>query len=794
MIGTTISHYTILEKLGEGGMGVVYKARDIKLDRVVALKFLPHHVTPSEVEQARFLQEAKASAALNHPNVCSVIDIQEADGNQFIVMEYLDGVTLRKKIASRGVTSPVALPVDDAISYAIQIGEALHEAHSNGIVHRDIKCENIMVNSRNQVKVTDFGLAKLKGSLKLTKTSSTVGTLGYMAPEQIQGGEVDTRSDIFSFGVVLFEMLTGKMPFRGEHEAAMMYSILNEEPESLLKFKPDLSPELDRIIHRSLEKDPEDRYQSVADMVSELRRLQKASTRVVRPDPTSPSRTNSTIPPAPVAKHRSPVLRWTAIALAVIMVSIAAWVLLDQKPSQKITSMAVLPFVNAGADQSAEYLSDGFTESLINSLSKFPGVKMMSRNSVFRYKGKDVDPQVVGKELNVGAVLLGRIQQNAGALSVSVELVNTTDNSHMWGNQYERNPSEIIALQNEISRELSRQLSISLTGDQEQQMIRSATENTEAYQLYLKGRFYWNKRTTEGFKKAVELFQNAIDKDPGYALAYSGLADCYNLMSSYYILPASDASSKARAAANRAIDLDNTLGEPHTNLASIAMDYDWKFDDAEREFKRAIELNPNYATAHHWYGEFLAAMGRRKEGMAEIGRAIESDPLAPVLYASAAWILYAMGEHQQAITNADRALELDSQFPRAFSLKASVYSRMGKHEEALRYARQAIAASGNGIEYRALLGFVMGRAGMRTEAETTLRGLHEISRNEFVAPVLFAIVYAGLNNDDKVFEWLEKMYEARSGDIVMLNIEPAWDLVRGDPRFTTLTQKVGLPQ
>jgi len=787
MIGQTISHYRIIEKLGEGGMGVVYKAQDTKLDRVVALKFLPHHLTVNDAEKARFLQEAKVAATLNHPNVCVIHSIEEVEDKQFIVMELVDGRTLREVIQS-AIPNP-----QSAISYAVQIGEALHEAHSKGIVHRDIKCENMMVNSRNQIKVMDFGLAKLKGSLKLTKATSTVGTLAYMAPEQIQGGEVDGRSDLFSFGVVLFEMLTGKMPFRGEHDAAIMYSILNEEPEPLTKYVPDASAELLHILNRALEKDPGDRYQHVDDMVSELRRLQKPSIRVVRPAQMEHSGTlTGTSMPAISPKKSN--LRLLIAAVAIVLLGGAAWLLFQNKPGQKITSMAVLPFINSGPDQSAEYLSDGFTESLINSLSRLPGVKMMSRNSVFRYKGKDADPQIVGKELDVAAVLMGRIVQSAEGLSVSVELVNTSDNSHIWGDQYQRKSSEIITLQNDISRELSKQLSISLTGDQEKQITKNATENTEAYQLYLKGRFYWNKRTAEGFRKAEELFQSAIDKDPGYALAYTGLADCYNLMASYFILPPSEAFPKLRAAANKAIELDNTLAEPHTNLASIAVDYDWRFDDAEREFKRSIELNPNYATAHHWYAEFLAAMGRKEEGLMEIHKAIEIDPLAPILYVSSSLINLSLGDQQKALAEADRALEISPRFPRAFSIKAVTLAEMKREAEALESAREAITASENGIEYRALFGYVSGRFGNRQDADKILHELTERSKSEFVAPTLFALVYTGLGNKDKAFEWLEKVYNTRSADAAYLNLEPAWGTLRGDPRFTALTKKIGLPQ
>jgi serine/threonine-protein kinase len=784
MIGQSVSHYKILEKLGEGGMGVVYKAEDTKLDRIVALKFLPHHLTANDAEKARFLQEAKAAAALNHPNVCAVIDIQESNGQQFIIMEYVDGSTLRKKI-------PIQKE-EDAIRYAIQIGEALQAAHAKGIVHRDVKSENIMLSSEGRIKVMDFGLAKLKGSLKLTKTSSTVGTLSYMAPEQLRGDEADTRSDIFSFGVVLFEMLTGRFPFRGEHEAAIMYSIVNEEPESALKYVPALSQELDRIIHRTLEKDPADRYQHVDDMVSELRRLQKASTRVIRPEGIGQSKVSQSVNiPVPAPKKlKIPILIGIP---SVAVIAVAAWFLFFDKPAQKITSIAVLPFVNAGADQSTEYLSDGFTESLINRLSKLPGVKMMSRNSVFRYKGKEIDPQAVGKELNVGAVLMGRIVQNADALNVSVELVNTSDNSHIWGEQYERKASNIITLQNDISHELSKQLQVTLTGDEEKQISKNATENTEAYQYYLKGRFYWNKRTAENFVKAEEMFQRAISLDPNYALAYSGLADCYNLMSSYFVLPSKEAYAKAKVAANKAIELDNTLGEPHTNLASIASEYEWNFTEGEREYKRAIELNPNYATARHWYGEYLTILGRGDEGLPEMLKAIELDPLAPVLYHSTGWVYYVLGDYQKALSYQERALELDPKLPRAFSLKMLIHLELGHNDEALKFAQDAISASGNGIEYRAWLANAYARTGNRREAEKILKDLLALSEKEYVAPVLFAFIYTGLGNKDKAFEWLETVYNNRSGDIIALRADPVWKSLRTDPRFTALTEKVGIP-
>ncbi|MFN0159253.1 MAG: protein kinase domain-containing protein [Bacteroidota bacterium] len=784
MIGQTISHYKILEKLGEGGMGVVYKAQDTKLDRLVALKFLPHHLTSSEAEQSRLLQEAKAAAALNHPNACSVIDIQEANGEQFIVMEYVDGVTLRQK-------SPVA-KVNDAIAYAIQIGEALHEAHSKGIVHRDIKCENIMVNSRNQIKVMDFGLAKLKGSLKLTKASSTVGTLAYMAPEQIQGGEVDGRSDIFSFGVVLFEMLTGKTPFRGEHDAAIMYSILNEEPEPLTKYQPDASSDLLHIINRALEKDPADRYQRADDMVNELRRLQKTSSRVVRPEQMTQSRTTQTTS-FPVASPRKSNAKLWIAAAAIVLLTGTSWFLFFNKPEQKITSMAVLPFVNAGSDQSAEYLSDGFTESLINSLSKLPGVKMMSRNSVFRYKGKDIDPQVVGKELSVDAVLLGRITQNAGALIVSVELVNTSDNSHMWGEQYERKASGIITLQNEISRELSKQLSVTLTGEQENQITKNATENTEAYHLYLKGRYYWAKRTAENLSKAVAYFNESIQSDPGYALAYSGLADAYIILGVFGEQSPAEAFPRAKAAASKALEIDPSLAEAYASLGDISIHYDWDWIAAGRNLSKAIELDSRYATAHHWNSEYLTIIGRHDEAIAETRKAAELDPLSLIINTFVGWNYYCARKNDSAVVALNKALEIDREFSWAHLYLGWSYLQMQKLDEAINHLLLATQSYEN-PQTLASLGRAYAMAGRTRNATNILDTLTNLSKKRFVSAYNFSLVTLGLGQKDKTFEWLLKAYQERASWLFMIKIDPSWDSLRDDPRFSALLKKMDLEE
>jgi TolB-like protein/Tfp pilus assembly protein PilF/predicted Ser/Thr protein kinase len=797
MIGTTIGHFRILAKLGEGGMGVVYRAEDQKLKREVALKFLPAHLTATEEERARFVQEAQSAATLNHPNVCTIYGIEEHEGQQFIEMEYVDGVTLREK------TEGKQLKGDEAVDYAIQIGEALLEAHSKGIVHRDVKAENIMVNSKNQAKVMDFGLAKLRGSLRLTKTSSTIGTLAYMAPEQIQGEEVDARSDIFSFGVVLYEMLTGRMPFRGEHDAAMMYSILNEDPDSLTKHRSDVPADLERIIERALEKEPGDRYQHVDDMVSELRRLKKRSGRVsrvtsaVQPPSTAgqveASPAEPVMPPTPaepVKRLSRPLPLIAAVAGGIAVVAAAFFLFFQQEKA--IDSMAVLPFVNESGDPELEFLSDGFTETLINRLSKLPGMKMMSRSSVFRFKGGDVNPAEAGQSLGVDAVLAGRIMQRADRITVGVELVDARDQAHIWGEQYTRGLSDVLSLQDEITREISRQLKVTLSGEEEDRLSHAPTTNDEAYQLYLKGRFHWNKRTPEGFQKAAEYFRSAIESDPGYALAYAGLADAYNLMGVYYVLPAKVSSSKAKASVLKALELDDQLAEPHATLAAIYTEDEFEWEKGEEQFKRAIELNPSYATGHQWYGEFLAAMGRTDEAFRELRMAQELDPLSPIIPTSLGLGIAAYGDYDEGLRQIGKALELDPTFSRAISNRALIYLLQGKQDEAVAEGRRAVEVSGGGIEYRAYLAYHLARTGGKEEAEEILREIDELSRERHVSPILFAAIYTGLEMSDEAFTWLNRAVDERSSGVIYLRMDPTFRSLRPDPRFEKLMARIGL--
>ncbi|OLD75136.1 MAG: hypothetical protein AUI33_05735 [Ignavibacteria bacterium 13_1_40CM_2_61_4] len=792
MIGQTISHYKILEKLGEGGMGVVYKAEDLKLKRIVALKFLPLHLTTAPEKRARFEQEAQAASALNHPNVCHINAIEEYEGQQLIDMEFVDGVTLRRNIPFQ--------KLQDALGYAIQIGEALNEAHGHGIVHRDIKCDNIMVNSKNQIKVMDFGLAKLKGTMKLTHTSSTVGTLAYMAPEQIQGGKVDARSDIFSFGVVLFEMLAGKTPFRGEHEAAIMYSLLNEEPESIAKFRPDLSLELDRIIHRSLEKDPEDRYQHIDDMVSELRHLQKQSSKVVHPSPGDVK-----IPASPEIKttasgsiDRTATRRRIAVfggtALGIVVLAAAAYLLFVGRQTggeKQIESIAVLPFTNVGADPNTEYISDGITENIINNLTRLHKVRVIPRSTAFHYKGSELDPQKIGSELHVSAVLTGRVTQRGENLNIQSELVDVLQQAQLWGKQYQQKLTDILGMQDEISRDIAAQLQLQLSGEEQKNLTKRGTNNVEAYELYLKGRYYWNKRDAENIKRGIQFFSQAIEKDSQYALAYAGLADSY--VSPPLLLAPREVIPKAKAAALKALEIDNQLAEPHAALAYAKLRFDFDPSGAEKEFNRAFELNPNYSIAHQWHGFYFMTLGRFEEAFAEERQALKLDPLSLVINASSGWVFYYARHYDEAIQQCRKTLELDPNFHIALWILGKCYEKKGMYQEAIAAFQKVIASSGN-TDVMAALGHTYATMGRRDEAEKVIRQLKDLSRNSYIGRYSLGEIYIALNRKEEAFQQLQEALEEHDFQLIHVKVDPWLDSLRSDHRFLELLTKVGLEQ
>jgi eukaryotic-like serine/threonine-protein kinase len=788
MIGQTISHYKILEKLGEGGMGVVYKAQDTTLNRTIALKFLPDKVNKDETAKARFLQEAQAAAGLNHPNICTIFGVEEYDGLQmgkqlFISMEYIEGGTLSEKI-------PFS-KVDDAITIAAQIGEALQEAHAKGIVHRDIKADNIMLTSKGQAKVMDFGLAKLKGSLKLTRTSSTVGTLGYMAPEQIQGGEVDYRSDIFSFGVLLFQMLTGKLPFRGEHEAAMVYSIVNEEPAPLTKYQPELSSELERIIGRALEKVPEDRYQSVADMVSELRRERKKTTKIGRlsvPD-SRPLSAEESSPVVAKPTSKKQVIVFGSITLMLLAVGLVIYFYFGH--GQTIDSLAVLPFENVGASPEQEYLSDGLTESIINNLTKIASLRVVPRSTVFRFKGKEMDIQEVGSKLNVRAVLSGRITHHDQVLDVQVDLIDVSRQSELWGNLYHSSTADILSLQQQITDDISSKLGIGLSTETREKLARRSTANTQAYQLYLQGRYYWNKRNTVAIGRSIDYFNQAIALDSTYALAYAGLADSYVIQSQYSGIPTRITVPMAMTAARHALALDNSVAEAHTTIA-FCYYQDWKYDDAEREFKQAISLNPRYGTTYQWYNIMLLRMGRLEEASAMIQQAHELDPFSAVITLNVGVIPMVRGQFADALAYFAKAVELDPSFAPGYEFEGNANYRLKKYSEAQARFEKAVESSGRSSECLSSLGYFYGKRGMREKALQLLKENELRYRTGTGSAYNIARIYAGLGEKEKALDLLDQDLNDRSIWIGNLLIDLVWDDLRTDPRFIALTKKVGL--
>jgi eukaryotic-like serine/threonine-protein kinase len=766
LISENVSHYRILEKLGAGGMGEVYLAEDTRLGRQVALKFLPASYQYDAERRGRFLREARAASALRSPNIAAIYDIGEHDGVMFIAMEYVEGEVLSQRIDSR------TLPTNDIIDIAIQIADALDEAHTVGIIHRDVKSSNLIVNERGLVKMLDFGLAKMIPSGGSSDSSDptvalggqtsigvVMGTVSYMSPEQALGRDIDQRSDIFSHGVVIYEMLTGRLPFEGASATEIVDSIIHKEPIAIARFNYDVPAELERIVRKCMEKDRERRYYSAREVSTDLRNLRRDSNTAAITAGSAARKTQST--------RRS-------------------------RSRKAIDSLAILPLINAGGDPDTEYLSDGITESIINSLSQLPKLRVMARSTVFRYKGKDVDPQTVGRELGVRAALTGRVLQRGDLLIIKAELVDAEDGAHLWGEQYNRKLSDIFTIEEEISREISDKLRLKLSGAEKKQLRKRYTENTQAYQFYLKGRFYWNKRTEDALKKGIEYFQRAIDNDPLYALAYSGLADSYNILASYSALAPEDAFPTAKVAAIKALELDDKLAEAHTSLAFVKFGFDWDWAEAERGFKQAIQLNPGYAFAHNFYAVMLAGFGRFDEAFEEIKKAQELDPLSLPINTNLGWLLYLAHRYDESIQQYLKTIELDEGFGLAHRRLAQTYERKQMYSEAASEFEKAIKISGEDIEWLSAHGHFYAILGKTDKANEVLKRLDALAKLRYVPAYLVARVYLGLGDIDRAFELLNKACDERYGYLAYLNVEPLFDSIRSDPRFVELVRRVGL--
>jgi serine/threonine protein kinase/Flp pilus assembly protein TadD len=795
LVGRTFGHYKISERIGTGGMGDVYLATDITAGRKAALKLLPLRFTGNAERLKRFQREARAVVGLNHPNILTVYEIGEDHSTHYIASELIEGETLRQRLTH----GPIQF--SEAVDIAIQVASALLAADEAGVVHRDIKPENIMLRPDGYAKVLDFGIAKLAESafaeaaadgaesvtLAQTNLGSIVGTPRYMSPEQACGTPVDKRTDIWSFGVVLYEMVSGYTPFNGDTPGEVMSAVLEREPPPLTRYVAHAPAELQQIVSKTLRKDREERYYNARELLEALKELRRKLEFEAELEGSAAARSW-------LRRTRSR----TVVVLILLVAALALalpfyWHRNITTPTSFDKSIAVLPFENASRDPNAEYLSEGISEALINSLTELQRLRVIARSTAFQYKGKDVDPRRVGRELQVTSVLTGRVRQSQDALSIQVDLVDAVTGAQLWGEEYLRKTSDVIAVKQAIAREVTAKLKLKLTGEEQRRLAKGDSTNTEAYRFYLRGRYFWNKRTPDGIKQAITEFQQAIERDPHFALGYVGLADCYTGLTFYNFAAPHETMPKAKESALKALALDNTLAEAHASLAHVLMNYDWNWSEAEKEFRRSIELKPDYPTAHQWYAiHYLTATGRLEEAVQEMKKALELDPASLVMNTFMGATLYYAGRYDEAIDQCRRTIEMDPNFAVAHWHLGLAYEQKQILDAATEEFKKAISLSGGSPLMRAALGRAYAESHKKHEANEMLNELNELAKRQYVSAYEVAKIYVALGNSEQALQLLTKAYAEHSFHLVNLNVCPQLNSVRSDPRFQDLVQRVGL--
>ncbi len=784
MIGQTLGHYRIIEQIGAGGMGVVYRAKDERLDRDVALKVLPAGTLADEAVRKRFRIEALALSKVNHPNIATVYEFDTQAGVDFLVMEYVAGTTVAEKVAGG------ALPAKEVSALGVQVAAALEEAHERGVVHRDLKPGNILVTPKGRAKVLDFGLARLlrppsEATIEsLTESHAAVGTLPYMAPEQLRGEATDARTDIYAAGAVLYEMATGQRPFPETQAPRLIDAILHQAPQPPSALNRRVSLALESIILKCLDKEPERRYQSAKELLVDLERL------------------SAPVPLAAVSRRHILPRRWalagvgTLLVLAVLLgLNVGSWRdrLLGRAGTPSIKSLAVLPLANLSGDRDQDYFAEGMTDTLISDLAKIHALRVVSRTSVMQYKNAKKQLPEIARELNVDAVVEGSVLRAGDRVRITAQLIGATPERHLWAKSYDGDLRNVLALHTEVARAIAEEIRITLTPQEKVVLASARAVNPEAHEAYLKGRYHLNKAASQQeIGVAIDEFQRALAKDPTYALAYAGLSDAYYALREYTRRPPGFMDNKARAAALKALELDETLAESHVSLANVYLWYDWDWQRVEKESRRAIELNPNSAAAYDVQGNNLLALGRYPEAVGALKRALVLDPLSLSIYYDAGWLYFQGRQYDQAIEQYRKALELEPNYALARAGLALAYAGKGQSSQAIAEARKGRQIADSPLIW-AMLSGVYAVSGERGEAEKQLKELVEISKQRYVCPYEIATAYVGLGNKEEAFLWLEKAYRARSACMPFLKTEPRFDSVRSDPRFQDLLRRVGFP-